>query len=121
MSQNTKRIVHQENTTIYDHNVKQYYLYLVSIQDRNNSTVSSNICAVVELLAQDGIYDSNADIFNNPDISQIAPLEMACANAIWQTFLQPLVAQEDETSLMHDVTQLQPKETETYCSKPGFQ
>lgn len=128
--------------------------------DVNNSTVSGNIRAVEELLAQGGIYDPDADILDNPDISQyvilvhgdlgtgehlqsaqlrwslestpwnrfqhiifipgLFHLKMACADAIWRTFLQPLSAREDETSLMHDVTQLRPKETGTYCSKPGF-
>ncbi|KAG1785090.1 uncharacterized protein HD556DRAFT_1314538 [Suillus plorans] len=128
--------------------------------DVNNSTVSGNIRAVVEILTQGGIYDPDADILDNPDISQhiilihgdlgtgerlqsaqlrqsleatlwnrfqhvifipgLFHLKMACADAIWRTFLQPLVAQEDETSLMHDVMQLRPKETGTYCSKPGF-
>ncbi|KAG2041279.1 hypothetical protein BDR03DRAFT_979686 [Suillus americanus] len=121
--------------------------------DVNNSTVSGNIRAVEELLAQGGIYDPDADILDNPDISQyvilvhgdlgtgerlqsaqlrrslestpwnrfqhiifipgLFHLKMACADAIWRTFLQPLSAREDETSLMRD-------ETGTYCSKPGF-
>lgn len=38
--------------------------------DINNSTVSGNIHAVTELLAQGGIYDPDANILNNPDISQ---------------------------------------------------
>lgn len=45
---------------------------------------------------------------------------MACVDAIWCLFLQPLTAREDETSLMRDVTHLQPKKTGIYCSKPGF-
>jgi len=47
-------------------------------------------------------------------------LKMACVDAIWRLFLQPLAAREDETSLMRDVTHLRPKETGIYCSKPGF-
>ncbi|KAI5982250.1 hypothetical protein EDD15DRAFT_2391332 [Pisolithus albus] len=47
-------------------------------------------------------------------------LKMACAEAIWRCFLQPLAAREDETSLIHDVTLLRPRETGIYCSKPGF-
>ncbi|KAI6011403.1 hypothetical protein BKA83DRAFT_4502458 [Pisolithus microcarpus] len=47
-------------------------------------------------------------------------LKMACAEAIWRCFLQPLAAREDETSLIHDVTILRPRETGIYCSKPGF-
>ncbi|KAG2120928.1 uncharacterized protein F5147DRAFT_766804 [Suillus discolor] len=112
--------------------------------DINNSTVSGNIHAVVELLAQGGVHDpTDTNIPDNPNISQyiilihveatpwnrfqhvvfipgLFHLKMACADAIWRTFLQPLAAREDETSLMRDVTQLQPKETGIYCSKPGF-
>ncbi|KAG1888768.1 hypothetical protein F4604DRAFT_1532841, partial [Suillus subluteus] len=47
-------------------------------------------------------------------------LKMACADAIWRIFLQPLATREDETSLMRNITQLRPKETGIYCSKPGF-
>jgi hypothetical protein len=47
-------------------------------------------------------------------------LKMACADAMWQMFLRPLVMREDETSLMHNVMQLRPRETGIYCSKPGF-
>lgn len=46
--------------------------------------------------------------------------KMACADAIWRCFLHPLAAREDETSLMHDVAHLRPKETGIYCSNPGF-
>ncbi|KAG2367209.1 hypothetical protein BDR07DRAFT_1373030 [Suillus spraguei] len=114
--------------------------------DINNSTVSGNIRAVTELLAQGGVYDPDANILNNPDISQyvilvhgdlgtgerlqsaqlrrsseetpwnrfqhvifipgLFHLKMACADAIWRIFLQPLSAREDATR--------------TYCSKPGF-
>ncbi|KAG1906319.1 uncharacterized protein F5891DRAFT_1182571 [Suillus fuscotomentosus] len=129
--------------------------------DINNSTVSGNIRAVMELLGQGGIHDpTDTDIVDNPDISQyvvlihgdlgtgerlqaaqlrrsleatswnrfqhvvfipgLFHLKMACADAIWRIFLQPLAAREDETSLMRDVTQLRPKETGIYCSKPGF-
>ncbi|KAG1736672.1 uncharacterized protein EDB91DRAFT_1337407 [Suillus paluster] len=87
--------------------------------DINNSTVSGNIRTVMELLVQGGVYDPDADILDNPDISQYVIL-MACADAIWRIFLQPLAAREDTTSLMRDVTQLRPKETGTYCLKPGF-
>ncbi|KIK96246.1 hypothetical protein PAXRUDRAFT_138935 [Paxillus rubicundulus Ve08.2h10] len=129
--------------------------------DINNSTVSGNIRAVVDLLAQGGIYNpGNARALGTPDISlyvvlvhgdlgtgkclqaaqlhcsiEAAPwncfqhvvfipslfhLKMACADAVWWCFLQPLSVLEDETSLMRDVSQLQPKETGIYCSKPGF-
>ncbi|KIK73985.1 hypothetical protein PAXRUDRAFT_176967 [Paxillus rubicundulus Ve08.2h10] len=47
-------------------------------------------------------------------------LKMACADAIWQCFIQPPTAREDSTSLMHDIAQLRPKETGIFCSKPGF-
>ncbi|KAF8448809.1 hypothetical protein L210DRAFT_3337811, partial [Boletus edulis BED1] len=47
-------------------------------------------------------------------------LKMACADALWRTFLQPSAAREDETSLMHDVGILRPRETGIYGSKPGF-
>ena len=47
-------------------------------------------------------------------------LKMACADAIWWTFIQPLAAREDEMSLMQDIGILQPQETGIYASKPGF-
>jgi len=47
-------------------------------------------------------------------------LKMACADAIWRTFLQPSAAREDQTSLMQDVGILRPRETGIYASKPGF-
>ncbi|KAG2061416.1 hypothetical protein BDR06DRAFT_1041435 [Suillus hirtellus] len=53
-------------------------------------------------------------------IPSLFHLKMACVDAIWRLFLQPLTAREDETSLMWDVTHLRPKETGIYCSKPGF-
>ncbi|KAG1883253.1 hypothetical protein F4604DRAFT_1536785, partial [Suillus subluteus] len=53
-------------------------------------------------------------------IPNLFHLKMACADAIWRCFLQPLSAREDETSLMRDVTQLRPRETGIYCSKPRF-
>ncbi|KAG2053043.1 hypothetical protein BDR06DRAFT_1054969 [Suillus hirtellus] len=53
-------------------------------------------------------------------IPSLFHLKMACIDAIWRLFLQPLTAREDETSLMRDVTHLRPKETGIYCSKPGF-
>ncbi|KAG1892850.1 uncharacterized protein F5891DRAFT_986368 [Suillus fuscotomentosus] len=128
--------------------------------DINNSTVSGNIRAVTELLAQGGIYDPVGSELESPDISQhvvlihgdlgtgerlqaaqirrsieatpwdrlqhiifipgLFHLKMACADAIWRCFLQPLSAREDDTSLMRDITQLRPRETGIYCSKPGF-
>ena len=47
-------------------------------------------------------------------------LKMACADAIWRTFLQPTAARDDETSLMHDIGILWPRETGIYGSNPGF-
>ncbi|KAG1906365.1 uncharacterized protein F5891DRAFT_1125670 [Suillus fuscotomentosus] len=117
--------------------------------DINNSTVTGNIQAVVSLLAQGGVHDPADTNLNFPDISQHVVLfhgdlgtgerlqaaqlrqsieatpwnrlqHMACVDAIWRLFLQPLTAREDETSLMRDVTHLRPKETGIYCSKPGF-
>ncbi|KIK76825.1 hypothetical protein PAXRUDRAFT_17913 [Paxillus rubicundulus Ve08.2h10] len=131
--------------------------------DVNNSTVSGNIRAVVDLLQQGGIYDPVelvAENLDTPDISQhvvlihgdlgtgeqlqgihlrrsieatpwdrfqhivfipgLFHLKMACAEAIWCCFIHPPTAREDETSLIHDVALLRPKETGIYCSKPGF-
>ncbi|KIM55780.1 hypothetical protein SCLCIDRAFT_17343 [Scleroderma citrinum Foug A] len=47
-------------------------------------------------------------------------LKMACAEAIWRCFIQPPTAQEDETSLIHDISILCPRETGLFCTKPGF-
>ncbi|KIJ62202.1 hypothetical protein HYDPIDRAFT_94808, partial [Hydnomerulius pinastri MD-312] len=47
-------------------------------------------------------------------------LKMACAEAIWRCFIQPSAAREDETSLIHDISLLRPRETGIFCSKPGF-
>ncbi|KIK34579.1 hypothetical protein CY34DRAFT_26822 [Suillus luteus UH-Slu-Lm8-n1] len=47
-------------------------------------------------------------------------LQMASANAIWCTFLQPLSARDDDNALMHDIAILQPRETGIYGSKPRF-
>ncbi|KAL4066171.1 hypothetical protein J3A83DRAFT_4360406 [Scleroderma citrinum] len=98
--------------------------------DINNSTVSGNIQAVVNLLAQGGVYGPNDTCFEDSRSLDLTPyhvifiprlfhLKMACANAIWQCLIQPLTVWEDETSSMHDVSQLQPRET-IYGSKPGF-
>ncbi|KIK82496.1 hypothetical protein PAXRUDRAFT_153718 [Paxillus rubicundulus Ve08.2h10] len=129
--------------------------------DINNLTVSGNIWAVVDLLAQGGIDDpGNTRALGTQDVSlyvvlvhgdlgtgerlqaaqlhcsidatlwnrfqhvilipSLFHLKMACADAVWQCFLQPLSAWEDETSLMRNVSQLQPKKTSIYCLKPGF-
>ncbi|KAI9459622.1 hypothetical protein HD554DRAFT_2206980 [Boletus coccyginus] len=45
---------------------------------------------------------------------------MACADAIWQCFIQLPGACEDETCLMNDTNLLFPRETSTFTSKPGF-
>ncbi|KAI5997476.1 hypothetical protein EDD15DRAFT_2410723 [Pisolithus albus] len=47
-------------------------------------------------------------------------LKMAAADALWRAFIHPVAARSDETSLMHDVGVLWPKETGIYQSKPGF-
>lgn len=45
---------------------------------------------------------------------------MACADAMWRIFIHPLNARHDETSVMHDVAKLRPKETGIITSNPGF-
>ncbi|KAI6033383.1 hypothetical protein EDC04DRAFT_2868871 [Pisolithus marmoratus] len=47
-------------------------------------------------------------------------LKMAAADALWHAFIHPMAARHDDTSLMHDVGILQPKEMGIYQSKPGF-
>lgn len=47
-------------------------------------------------------------------------LKMACADAIWKIFIQPLQARLDDTSLMKQVAEIRPKETGKIGSKPGF-
>ncbi|KAG1726520.1 uncharacterized protein EDB91DRAFT_1263675 [Suillus paluster] len=76
--------------------------------DINNPTVSGNICAVMELLAQGGIYNPDANILDNPDISQYVIL------------VHSDLGTGEWLHLMRDVTQLRPKEMGTYCLKPGF-
>ncbi|KAI6022226.1 hypothetical protein PISMIDRAFT_79654, partial [Pisolithus microcarpus 441] len=139
-------------------------IYAARAMDINNSTVSGNIQAVIELLAQGGIADpmaaSDGSVLDSPDISEyvilvhgdlgtgerlqaaqlrrsiectswnrlqhiifipgLFHLKMACADVIWRCFISPAAAREDETSLMHDVAQLRPKETGIYSTKPGF-
>lgn len=139
-------------------------IYVARAMDINNSTVSSNIQAIIELLAQGGIADptvaSEESIEDSPDISEyvilvhgdlgtrewlqatqlhrsiewtswnhlqhiifipgLFHLKMACADALWRCFISPVAAREDETSLMHNVAQLRPKETGIYTTKPGF-
>ena len=41
-------------------------------------------------------------------------LQIACADTIWQCFIHSLAVRGDETSLMHNVLQLWPKEMGTY-------
>ena len=131
--------------------------------DINNSTVSGNICAVVDLLAQGGVYSRDDTYFEDSGSPDLTPyvvlihgdlgtgerlqavqirrsleatpwdrfqhvvftpglfhLKMACADALWRCFIQPLTMREDETSLMCDVSQLRPRETGIIGSKPGF-
>ncbi|KIK17109.1 hypothetical protein PISMIDRAFT_15379 [Pisolithus microcarpus 441] len=119
--------------------------------DVNNSTISRNIHAIVDLLRQGGIYDPAVVVTEDLDaldisrhvvlihgdlgtgehlqgvqlqhsikvtpwdcfqhvvfIPSLFHLKMACAEAIWWCFLQLLATHEDETSLIHDVTLLQP-------------
>lgn len=47
---------------------------------------------------------------------------MACADAVWRTFIEPSRArnESDEHSLMADIKVLRPKETGKISSKPGF-
>lgn len=47
-------------------------------------------------------------------------LKMACADAIWRIFIQPLKARKDPHSLLEYVSLLRPKETGKIGSKPGF-
>ncbi|KAJ7731384.1 hypothetical protein B0H16DRAFT_1665276 [Mycena metata] len=47
-------------------------------------------------------------------------LKMAAADAIWRIFIQPKVGREDQTSLMHYIALLRPKETGKIGSDPGF-
>lgn len=47
-------------------------------------------------------------------------LKMACADAIWRIFIQPLQARKDPHSLLEHVGLLRPKETGKIGSKPGF-
>ncbi|KAJ8515414.1 hypothetical protein ONZ45_g7144 [Pleurotus djamor] len=47
-------------------------------------------------------------------------LKMACADAIWRTFIQPAKAKQDLSSLMGFVQQLRPNETGKIGSKPSF-
>ena len=48
-------------------------------------------------------------------------LKMAVADVIWCTFIYPVTAKGDNTSLLHDVGILRPTEIGHYQSKPGFQ
>ncbi|KAI6006428.1 hypothetical protein EDC04DRAFT_2611449 [Pisolithus marmoratus] len=47
-------------------------------------------------------------------------LKMAATDALWHAFIHPAAASHDDTSLMHDIGILQPKETGIYQSKPRF-
>lgn len=47
-------------------------------------------------------------------------LKMACADAIWRIFIQPIKARKDPHSLLEHVALLRPKETGKIGSKPGF-
>ena len=45
---------------------------------------------------------------------------MACADAIWRIFIQPKNSDKDPNSLMSFISQIRPKETGKFKSKPGF-
>ncbi|KAJ7908542.1 hypothetical protein B0H13DRAFT_2233244 [Mycena leptocephala] len=47
-------------------------------------------------------------------------LKMAAADAIWRIFIEPKIGREDQTSLMHFVAMLRPKEAGKIGSDPGF-
>ncbi|KAG2341406.1 hypothetical protein BDR05DRAFT_976981 [Suillus weaverae] len=47
--------------------------------------------------------------------------KMACADAIWRTYIQPKEGHDDENSLYQHTAVLQPEETGKMVSKPGFQ
>src|SRR6266478_5081112 len=47
-------------------------------------------------------------------------LKMACADAIWQIFINPKEGREDENSLSKHVGQIRPKETGKIDTNPGF-
>ncbi|KIM36264.1 hypothetical protein M413DRAFT_427697 [Hebeloma cylindrosporum] len=47
-------------------------------------------------------------------------VKMACADAIYRLFIKHPDARVDETSLMHDISKLRPKETGIISSSPGF-
>ncbi|KAG2028921.1 hypothetical protein BDR03DRAFT_882337 [Suillus americanus] len=46
--------------------------------------------------------------------------KMACADAIWRTYIQPKEGRDDENSLYQHITVLRPEETGKMVSKPGF-
>lgn len=121
-------------------------IYAARAMDINNSTVSGNIQAVTEFNSPDiseyvilvhgdlgtGERLQAAQLRRSIEctswnrlqhvifIPGLFHLKMACADAIWRCFISPMAAREDETSLMHDVAQLRPKETGIYTTKPGF-
>ncbi|KAF4565704.1 hypothetical protein EYR40_002226 [Pleurotus pulmonarius] len=46
--------------------------------------------------------------------------KMACADAIWRTFIQPTAGRLDDTSLLQIYHQLRPKEMKSITTKPTF-
>ncbi|KAG1894465.1 uncharacterized protein F5891DRAFT_1130925 [Suillus fuscotomentosus] len=46
--------------------------------------------------------------------------KMACADAIWRTYIQPKEGRDDENSLYQHTAVLRPEETGKMVSKPGF-
>ena len=47
-------------------------------------------------------------------------LKMACADALWRIFIQLKNSDKDPNSLMSFISQIHPKETRKFKSKPGF-
>ncbi|TFY58983.1 hypothetical protein EVJ58_g6060 [Rhodofomes roseus] len=46
--------------------------------------------------------------------------KMACADAIWKIFINPPKSRDDETSLMKQVAEIRPRETQKIIGNPGF-
>ncbi|KAI6009197.1 hypothetical protein EDC04DRAFT_2871409 [Pisolithus marmoratus] len=109
-----------------------------------NSTVSGNIQSITGLLSQARIHDpKDKDLGTAEHVQAILQcwavedspwnqcqyvifipglfhLKMAATDALWHAFIHPAAASHDDTSLMHDIGILQPKETGIYQSKPGL-
>ncbi|KAH7913660.1 hypothetical protein BJ138DRAFT_1001804, partial [Hygrophoropsis aurantiaca] len=46
--------------------------------------------------------------------------KMACADALWRTYVQPKDGRDDEAALFQHIGVLRPNETGMFASKPGF-